>query len=410
MRVNANLFKDAVIRCCAIIEKKSLLVFRHILMSIEENRLVMSVTNLDDYFQIVLPAQSDVVMTIALDAPVLEALVKKAKGEVTLTYDPETRKCNAIVGDVSVSIPTVDPTDFPKIPEFDPLLPGMDVQFPDQEQYFRTLKALSPFCTTNENRDYNGILVVQQDDGLHLLSTDTHRLNLAILKNGSTPTAFVLPRSTCDRLVKTFDKVPIVSFRLLGDNSATPETQLFTPLHILMCGESQWMLSRLIKNNFPPHYLQVLDRNRINGRYVEVDRKQFTDKMKSFCDIVKGKYVATTLEYLDGKLFITVNGEDNQSMETELEAAPVGINPDDPCITCINGRYLLQGLKSFSQDKVRISIESGVRPIYLMEEFEGAKRFNMTMPLRGEMKSRRPQPEPQPEEQQETARELAAAA
>jgi|GEM_PF-5400164 len=391
MRTNANLFRCAVERCSTVIEKKcNLPILRHILLAVEPGRLTMTATNLDDYFQIALPAQSDVTMTLAVDAASLLALVKQSgTGEVLMAYDPETQRCAAAIGDVSISIPTADPAEFPAMPEFSPQRPGVDVTIGDQEQYLRLLKTLAPFCTNpNENRAYSGILTNQQDDGVHVVSTDIHRLNVVIMKTGSAPAPFVMSRSLCDTLVKTFGDIPIQSFRLLGDGVTDPNQQPFTPAHVLVSGDNQWLLARLLKNEFP-HHLHVLDRSRIKTRYIEVDRKQLTQKMKGFCDLLKDKYVATTLEYLDGKLFVSVHGDESQTMETELPATPIGIDPDDPCITGMNGRYLLQALRSFRQEKVRLSIDSGVRPIYLIEGSEEERHYNLTMPLRTELKSRR---------------------
>ena len=417
MRVDATAFKRAVERCASIIEKKGRLpILRHILMVIEPGRLTMTATNLDDWFSIQIPCQSDVTLTLALDAATLLALVKQAKsGEVTLTYAPETQKCTAALGDVSVSVPVADPEEFPKIPAFSPERHGVDVTLGDQKQCFRLLKDLTPFCCRpDENRTYSGVLTIAQNDGIHLVSTDIHRLNVAIMSSGSVPAPFVMSRSSCDRLVKIFGDVPIEAFRILGEppNESEKEEKPFTPSHAIISGESQWLMTRLLVNDFP-QYQHVINLSRINGPHIKVDRKQFMQKLKSFIDILKNeKYVATTLEYIEGTLYVTVRGDDeNQTMETELSATPVNLRDDESCLTAVNGRYFLQALKSFSQEKVRLSIEDGLRPIYLMEEDENGRRYNLTMPFRVELKSRRPQPEPQPEEQQqELASEMAVAA
>jgi len=385
MQVNLKELRRAIENCVLIAPKKASLPLLQ-LIKIEGKRssLVLSVTNLDEHYSVSVPVKKGELFTTLVPAEQLAKVLRHLKNE-TLDLDVE-RSDKLEVTKIVIKSDMVfkivvdnNVADFPAFPEFRKPFP---VTVHNQKILFEIIKKIS-FSTTssNVNKAYSGILFNPNENGLDVVTTDIHRLSIIKTKVAETSVPFILPVEAAKNMMKAVSNEAITEM-LISTGAAEKRDDISTPsaLTIRIKSENAVYFSRLLKNEFP-NYSRVLDLKIIDRSWFEIEKKIFSDKLKSICDFHSTqKIVSGVLDFVNDVMYVKASGEQGDVIETDIKIRPVNEDLSMIKICSLNLRYLAEAISTMGVT-VRINMNVG-SPIQLLDINQEYRFYHLVMPLR----------------------------
>jgi DNA polymerase-3 subunit beta len=177
-------------------------ILSNILLSTEDNKLVMTATDLEVTTQIKCPAEITEPGRVTVPAKFFAELVKGVSGEFIILRETENNSTILSCGPFSTNLFGLSATDYPKIPEID----NIDyVSFKGPDLIDAINKTNSSTANSDDTYNLSGIYLLKEvedaDDPGHLklISTDGVRLNCATLvaedpQNFAAEKGIIIPR------------------------------------------------------------------------------------------------------------------------------------------------------------------------------------------------------------------------
>lgn len=223
-------------------------------------------------------------------------------------------------------------------------------------------------ASTEESRPIlNGVLWEIRADSLLMVATNGHRL--ARMKIGNTfnvdqPLSFIIPPRALEQVRRLFPADEELEIGV-AENHLSFRSPLTT------------VITRIIEGPYP-NYEQVIPKD--NDKVVIIDRAAFMSALRRMAIIASDQTHRIRLSFNAALVKFSVQTPDIGEAQDELPAQLSG----DPLEIGFNGNYLLEILRYFPTDDVRLTLKGSERAVTISPEAwnDPADYLCLLMPLR----------------------------
>jgi DNA polymerase-3 subunit beta len=220
-----------------------------------------------------------------------------------------------------------------------------------------------------------GVHLHLDPQGLECAATDGHRLAVLRLphlqEEASTPAdgepfAVTVPARSLRELERL----------LSGRPSADPLSLFCDRGQVVLLWADQVLTTRSLEGTYP-NYRQLIPPS--FSRSISLDRRAFTASLERVAVLADqhNNVVKIALEPASGVLTISVDAQDVGSGSEQLPAEMEG----EPIAIAFNVRYLLEGLKAISTDRVRLQCNAPTTPAVLSPVGDSSDYTYLVMPV-----------------------------
>ena len=215
------------------------------------------------------------------------------------------------------------------------------------------------YACAHDNSVHSGVLIEADGEELHLAAMDGYRLAIAHTKQNSTFKA-ILPATAAAKLI---------SLGITGNISIQA-----TKNAICISTEGYTIATKLLAGNFVDYRAAV---PKAHTATLEIDRAELADVITRslICSYSGTEKAPIKLEYNGGMLKI-------RSISTvaayEAEIAARLIDGTEEIKIGLNGKYLLDALKTYAEEKVTLEYNGTLKPLVV----NGAMLTSIVMPVK----------------------------
>ncbi len=366
----------AVEYCMTSVEKKSTMpILSHVLLESTKNQCRIVSTNLDTSVIVRLSAADyEGEAKIAIPARHFYEICKGVRGEmVKLEHDGEHNVLSVTSDKTGYTLPCGDANDFPAVSSE----VGEEVTVPLKKILPLFKKLQFSMTDPNYNKTYSGVLMMRVNDDkrevIELVTTDIHRISIVTLENFKLPLkelteGIVIPGKNFAEIVKIFSDIDEAKLSIKeGKLIITADTVAF--------------ICRLIKNEFPSYRNVTGNSAQIEKKdHAEVRRKELVDGIKRVIALsTEEKIWAARFEFKGDTLRMSASSEFGGSSSDEI-LVEKGFQSDRTI--GLNARYFLEVVGVIDDEKTRLIVEEGLRPLTIIEKNPEFTYTHMVMPLR----------------------------
>jgi DNA polymerase III subunit beta len=346
-----------------VVERRQTLpVLANLLVSVEENRLSMTGTDLE----VEMVARSEVDDAQAgettIPARKLFEIVRALPDGSKVTISQSGDKVTVQAGRSRFSLATLPSRDFPSVEDLD-LVERIRVS----ESALKELIERTAFAMAQQDVRYylNGLLLDLRENALRCVATDGHRLALceAELPEGAqTRKQIIVPRKGILELQRLLEGADREVELEVGRN------------HLRMRRSDVTFTSKLIDGRFPD-YEAVIPIGA--DKEVKVNREALRAALQRAAILSNEKYRGVKLEISPGQLRIIANNPESEEAQEELEAE----TKIDNLSIGFNVTYLLDALSALREEHVILNLRDGNSSALVREASHDRSR-HVVMPLR----------------------------
>ncbi|RJG46532.1 DNA polymerase III subunit beta [Mesorhizobium sp. DCY119] len=323
-------------------------ILSNVLLSVEDGKLTVKATDLDIEASASIAVLDAVPGTTTVDAKLLDSIVKKAGGDISLELVDGTLVVKS--GHAKWSLQTLPASDYPDLNAGE-----FDVEF--DVDLAALVAPVSFAISTEETRYYlNGVFLHTADGKLVAVSTDGHRLARHIGQDSDDIPDVILPRKLVSLLPKGQVKLAL----------SERKVRVTTPDAILT--------SKLIDGTFPD-YQRVIPTG--NDKLVSIEKDVLQKAVERVSTVSTERGRAVRLNIDDGNVTLSVNSADHGSATEEVPA----VYDDDAIEIGFNAAYLGELLSNLPGATVRIALNDGGSPTLFTAEGNDAL-LAVLMPMR----------------------------
>lgn len=361
MKVNVSKeqLQKALSKLQGVVEKRTFYpILSHFLLNAQGNILSLEATDLQVSLREELEATVIQGGSICLPARRLyEVLRALPIGTLELVQAPNFWTSISI-GSVSMSLPGLDPRDFPRLTS-----DGEPFFNADSGLLKKMMKKVA-FCSSNQESSMNlhGVLFETEGDKLRMVATDGHRLALCEQKvEVIKETSVVVPKKGLQELRRVFQEEERLSVRL--QESA-----------IQFQGRSSCLSIRVLEGKFP-EYRYVLPKGFEN--HLVIQREVFLQVLRRGEVFSAEGVQGVRISFEDGKMSVKAGGPETGEFNERLEVRYEGV----PLSVTFNPRYLIEALNAMEGELVRFELRDPESAGLLKEE--GSENYlYVVMPMK----------------------------
>ena len=331
-----DLFEGVQTAGRAVSPRTSLPILGNLLITSEEDKLRIAATDLEIGMECVVEANVQEQGAMTVPARVLtEVLAALPDTDVALSSD-ESNTVNLKCGTSDFSILGLPPEEFPKLPEVREEVTLTIEHDALREGIRKTIFAISP----DESRAIlTGILMQVGEDGLKLVSTDTHRLSLydcPVVKREGAVNAIV-PGRAMNELT-----------RIVPEGAGTVQVSI-SPSQVMFRVGSTILISRLIEGQFP-NFQKVVP-TEFNRKFT-VPTEPWLSSMRRVAIVARENSNRTIVRTEGGTLILTAESGSVGKAHEEVEVIKEG----DDIKMAFNAKYLLDVLGVVDTEAVEMEL------------------------------------------------------
>ncbi len=331
--------------------RKTMPILQNVLIEAKEGSVGFTTTNLDLGMKCFVKANVEEAGSVTLPVKELARIVRElADMEVNVTCSATSKATISTRGSI-FNIIGMESKEFPPLP----VLETSKKLSIKREELASMLKSVSYAQSVNEERYMlKGVFFQQQEEVLSLVATDGRRL--AVATKTQTASAensgeFILPSLTVaeiERLPGLADKIELcftdrqVAFKMTIPEKKDAESG-FT--------DSVYLVSKVVEGKYP-NFRQVIPKDDFNKAVIE---RELMQECVHRAALVSDEKV--TLRIKAGEMEIygqSVLGDASESMPVEYDG--------NESVVSFNPRFLLDPLKSISNDKISLEFRDDMSP------------------------------------------------
>ena len=322
--------------------KGSLPILQNVLMEADENRLVMTTTDLD--ISIRSSVECEIVESGATTLPVkllFNSISKAAEGEIVVEVDDKER-ATITAGSAKFKLAGLPEADFPRLPKDEEAYAYEIPQATLREMFRKVSYAASQDDT---RRTLKGVLMSFKDSKLTMVATDGRRL--ALVENEiefpkDVEKDIVLPSKAVQELQRSLNGEEIASVMI-------QKTQVSFKLGNIT------IYSKLMDDVYP-NYRQVIPKETVEK--ITIDRQLLLDALDRASVMTMDEAHSTKLIFSEGKLTVTSAASDIGEAKDEVAIKYAG----EPIEIIFNPSYVMDPLKAIDDDEITINLNNGHSP------------------------------------------------
>lgn len=323
-----------------VVERRQTLpVLSNILMSISQNTLSMTATDLEVEMvarvELDNPEPGDITLPARKIVDICRALPEGAK--INISYDADKERASVRSGKSRFNLATLPVSDFPSVDEFSS---KFSLEIP-QKTLKRLIEKTSFAMAQQDVRYYlNGLLLEVSTDNVRSVATDGHRLALCSHECDCKPAEtlqIIVPRKGVMELVKLLDDSDNPVQLQVGNN------------HIKISLADFSFTSKLIDGRFPD-YERVIPKN--SDKHIQADRETLRQALVRTSILSNEKYRGIRLRLSNNILQAQANNPEMEEAEEEIEVSYQGEDLE----IGFNVSYLLDALGSIGTDNIDMKL------------------------------------------------------
>ena len=352
LKINRDHFCSALQLVSSVVgTRKTMPILQNVLLEAKKGSILLTTTNLDLGVRCSVKAAVESEGSVTLPVKDLARIIRElADIEVSLETTDGTKATIRTQGSV-FNVIGMESKEFPPLPE---LLESKEFSI-SREEISSMLKSVSYAQSINEERYMlKGVFFQLSKESLSLVATDGRRLAVTTqntLDDEKMEGEFILPSMT----VNEIEKLPKI-----GDHIRVSFTDRQAAFHMIVDEEqdeslgyvdSIYLVSKVVEGKYP-NFKQVIPKDDFNQAIIERDLMQECVHRAALVSEDK-----VTLRIREGEMEITgqgVLGDACESMSIDYAG------PDS--VVSFNPRFLLDPLKSLTQDKVCFEFRDDMSP------------------------------------------------
>ncbi len=326
----------------AVSPRTSLPILGHLLMTAEEDKLRIAATDLEIGMECIVEANIQEQGSLTVPAKVLtEFLAALPETDVTISVD-DSNTVEVCCGTSTFSILGLPAEEFPMLPEV-----RAEVSFTIENDVLRdSIKNTAFAISQDESRAIlTGILIQVTENGLKLVSTDTHRLcvqDAPLVESLGTVNAIV-PGRAMNEII-----------HVIPGGAGTIDVKI-APNQIMFSVGSTTLISRLIEGQFP-NYEKVIPKE--HNRKLTVPTAQFMQSVKRIAIVARENANRAILSTENGTLILTAESGNVGRAHEEVEV----IKDGEDVRIAFNSKYLLDVLSVIETEAIEVELSGEVSP------------------------------------------------
>lgn len=347
----------------AVSSKTTMPILSGILLKTDNNRLLFTATDLDLGINVSVPVEVVTEGSTVIQSRIFSELVRRLPDTpIELVLEPGTRTVTINYSPSKTSINSMDPEEFPVIPDIDS---SKSVTL--KSAIFKNMVRQTAFATAaDENRPiFTGVLTFLENHAIKMVATDTHRLAYT---TGSVESPLsdqyqaIIPAKTLNEVSK-----------LIRDDDETITMVIANNQVMFRFGEIS-LISRLIEGQFP-NYTQVIPTScktkvRVSTKALQEAAERASLLAREGSNVLKIKIQANNL-------VITSNSPDLGKAHEELS---IEVDGEETQIA-FNSRYLIDVLRVINSEEILIELSGSLSP-GVIRPMEGNNYTYLILPVR----------------------------
>lgn len=318
-------------------------ILEGILIEADGDGLRMVATDLEMSIECRVPAYVEESGAAVLGGRMFGQLVRKLPADQVLYASNGARTAEITSGRSRFNIHTMDPDDFPTLPEI-----GESEMWRIKQGALRRMIRHTAFAAAfDDSRPFlTGVFIEVSGEEISFVATDSSRLSYykaALAQGASEPRSGIVPVRALQELVRI----------LGGDNDAEVEFAV-TPSQAEFRADGIQMISRVIEGKFPD-YKRVFPAE--YAAKIKVARGELLDAVERVSLVARRNPPVVKLSVEGGSLSLTSQeaevGESYEELSVEHEGADME--------TAYQSRYLVDVLRVLDSDEVEVRLGEGLK-------------------------------------------------
>ncbi len=348
MKINCSrkeLFEGIQTAGRAVSSRSSLPILGHILIRTQNERITLAATDLEIGVECIVRAKVETPGSLTVPAKVIsEVLSTLPDTEIALSVD-ENNRVTVKWGTSDYQILGLPPEEFPMLPEVKD-----DVSFKiDKAELKRIIHQTSFAVSQDESRaSLTGVLLQVTEDGLKLVSTDTHRLCIveAPASEIKGETQAIVPGRAMAELQ-----------RVVEDEEGTVDVSV-SHSQILFKSDDTLLISRLIEGQFP-NFQKVVPQDFDKELIIPTDQLQQSARRAAI--VARDDANRIVLRTGEQKLTITAESATVGKAYEEVDIAREGEDIE----MAFSSKYLLDFLAVIETEAIEMQLTGPLSPALL---------------------------------------------
>jgi DNA polymerase III subunit beta len=363
-KLKQNILIKPLQRVSHIAERRqTMAISAHILLSIEEERIVLAGTDQDVLAEAYIPIQKGEFKQgkLVLSGHKLLEICRNLPSDAEIQFSEVDHRCLVASGQSQFSLATLPPEDFPGFSEdVDHASENLEIR----ADVFLKLIQSSVFAVAQKDVRYylNGIWLELNKNQLKMVGADGHRMALMSFEKFSAqnPLSVIVPRKTALELSRLLSALPEEELIKLSINQH----------HIRVEGVEFKLISRLIEGRVPSYEGTIPKESK---QFFYVDKDLLKQALIRVSILSNEKISGVKMLLKQGALCLEAK---NYEKEEAREVLTVEYNKPETDI-CFNVSYLLDVLSVLDSSQVKITL-FGPKKAFLVEEGEEQTRLGLT--------------------------------
>ena len=362
MAFHFNVSRDEFLRALSaqqnITSKKATLaILANVLLSIHEDRIIITGTDLEIGLKQTISAEVFETGTLTLPSKKLFELVRESSASTLSFRELDNQWVEIVANSSKYKLAGVIGDDYPEFPDF-----SEETLVSVGGNIFGELidKTIYSISTDKENMySLTGALLVKESDDekriLRIVSSDGHRLSIMAKEVDESIDALTLnpvtliPRKGVQEIKKFCEENEEF---LIG----------IEPKQAVLKSEESLLIIRLMDAVFPD-YLGVLQLNSgVNP--IKINRLRFLESLKRINIFTEDVFHTITIDIADNQLKLTSQNADFGSAEDAIEVSYEG----EALSIAFNCRYFIDTLQVMESEVITASIDSNQSPCFITSE------------------------------------------
>ncbi len=352
-------------------KKGTLAILSNVLIVVEQDRIIMTCTDLEIGLKQVLPAEVMETGNLTLPAKKLFEIARESNSETISFQEEENNWVEITTGSSLYKLAGMVADEYPHFPEYDEeAMVAVDASV----MVDLIDKTIFSIAMDNENiYSLTAALLRREEVGeqvfLKMISSDGHRLTIMTKEVDENI------KGLCLNPVTLIPRRGIQEIRKFSEDKDTLRFGIEKKQAVLK-SEDSLLVIRLMEGDFPDFQgvIDVISRE----NFIEINRLLFLESLKRINLFTEDMFRAVKIEVGDNHMLLSSQNADFGSAKDELDVIYSG----EPLSLVFNCRYFIDTLQVMEGDIVKLTISSDESPcLVTSEEDEGFLSIVMPMKL-----------------------------
>lgn len=351
-KIEKRYFYDALADLSrSVSQKPNPQILSGIKISVTPEGLTMIVSNHELFIEKFIPNNYDGALTIfeagSCITPVkhLVELVKKMPGDIIVKLQ-ENNRLNIKTEEINVVLSGFSVEEYPQLPE---IIHSKSIELPAGLLY-EMVRQTAFAASVNDSRPVlTGMLISFHQDKMRCAATNSHRLAMREIDMATgIEGSYIVPLSSIKEFLRLFDDSKAVALSL-SDN------------YLVFTTEDLTLYTRLIEGTYPNIARLIPSETKTTVTLKSLSLLEAIDRANLFSRESRNNFVKLEL---DGrKLRIASDSSDLGQIEETQQIT--GLEGDPQVTLSLNSIFLIEALKSISDEEITLSFSGSMRPVLI---------------------------------------------